>query len=112
MIACVLLMLLQQLWWMTEAGMSTPVCGDAKARMRLQGTKACLGWDRGDAPGGYHAPTHTVDAWLQLLQQAERAAAALRPVPGTLGREATSAAIAFLALVHQLLEHWKVCPSR
>lgn len=73
-----------------------------------QGTKACLGWDRGEAVGGHHASTCTVDAWLQLLQHAERAASALRPVPGMLGREAASAAITFLALVNQLLEHWKV----
>ena len=78
----------------------------------LQGTKACLGWDRGEALGGFHGPTCTVDAWLQLLQHAERAAGALRPVPGMLGREAASAAVTFLALVNQLLEHWKVRAMR
>ena len=38
----------------------------------LQGTKACLGWDRGEAVGGQHANTFVVDAWLQLLQQAQQ----------------------------------------
>ena len=33
----------------------------------LQGTKACLGWDR-QPLGGTHAPTAVVDLWLQLLQ--------------------------------------------
>ena len=37
-----------------------------------QGTKACLGWDRGEAVGGQHANTFVVDAWLQLLQQAQQ----------------------------------------
>lgn len=34
----------------------------------LQGTKACLGWDR-EAQGGSHACTAVVDLWLQLLQR-------------------------------------------
>ena len=35
----------------------------------LQGTKACLGWDR-EPQGGSHACTVVVDLWLQLLQLA------------------------------------------
>ena len=35
----------------------------------LQGTKACLGWDR-EPQGGSHACTAVVDLWLQLLQRA------------------------------------------
>ena len=34
----------------------------------MQGTKACLGWDR-EAQGGTHACTAVVDLWLQLLQR-------------------------------------------
>ena len=34
----------------------------------LQGTKACLGWDR-EPQGGSHACTAVVDLWLQLLQR-------------------------------------------
>ena len=32
----------------------------------------------------------------------------LRAVPGALQREAITAGVAFLSLVNQLLEHWKV----
>jgi hypothetical protein len=43
----------------------------------LQGSKACLGWER--APdGGLHACTAVVDAWLRLLQRALHAVRALR----------------------------------
>ena len=35
--------------------------------MLVQGTKACLGWDR-EPQGGSHACTAVVDLWLQLLQ--------------------------------------------
>lgn len=38
------------------------------AKIALQGTKACLGWDR-EAQGGSHACTAVVDLWLQLLQR-------------------------------------------
>lgn len=38
------------------------------AKIALQGTKACLGWDR-DPQGGSHACTAVVDMWLQLLQR-------------------------------------------
>ena len=58
--------------------------------------------------GGQHAPTYVVDAWLQLLQQAQQAVGILRVVPGALQREAITAGVAFLTLVNQLLEHWKV----
>ena len=34
----------------------------------------------------------------------------LRAVPGALQREAITAGVAFLSLVNQLLEHWKVSP--
>lgn len=34
----------------------------------MQGTKACLGWDR-EPQGGCHACTAVVDLWLQLLQR-------------------------------------------
>lgn len=37
------------------------------AKIALQGTRACLGWDRA-AMGGVHACTAVVDLWLQLLQ--------------------------------------------
>ncbi|KAL0052511.1 hypothetical protein WJX82_003263 [Trebouxia sp. C0006] len=39
------------------------------AKIALQGTKACLGWDR-EPQGGSHACTVVVDLWLQLLQLA------------------------------------------
>lgn len=43
----------------------------------VQGTKACLGWER--APdGSLHACTAVVDSWLRLLQRALHAVRALR----------------------------------
>ena len=61
--------------------------------------------------GGQHAPTYVVDAWLQLLQQSQQAVGILRAVPGALQREAITAGVAFLSLINQLLEHWKVTPG-
>lgn len=43
----------------------------------LQGSKACLGWER-IPDGGLHACTAVVDAWLRLLQRALHAVRALR----------------------------------
>ena len=40
---------------------------DKTSSMWVQGTKACLGWDR-EPQGGSHACTAVVDLWLQLLQ--------------------------------------------
>ena len=43
----------------------------------LQGTKACLGWDR-DPEHGTYACTAVTDSWLLLLQRALHAARALQ----------------------------------
>lgn len=43
----------------------------------MQGTKACLGWER-VPDGGLHSCTAVIDAWLRLLQRALHAVRALR----------------------------------
>ena len=46
----------------------------------LQGTKACLGWDR-EASDGTSACTATTDLWLCLLEIAAHAVRALQHLP-------------------------------
>ena len=98
--------------------------------MALQGTKACLGWDK-EPRGGSHACTAVVDLWLQLLQRAlhlshklpSGPADSLLPRQGSLGEGSLDPAldiqsqVALLVssyqaslqeLMTQLLVHWKV----
>jgi hypothetical protein len=87
----------------------------------VQGTKACLGWDR-DPEAGTYACTAVTDTWLELLQVAFRAARALPSGVGTpansrrataeldarLGAAVSSYSSALQELLGQLLLHWKV----
>lgn len=75
----------------------------------MQGTKACLGWDRGDASAGVHPSTLPVDLWLGLLQHALHAIRMLgHAVESTpLGREVASNRGALQELLSQLIVHWK-----
>lgn len=94
----------------------------------LQGTKACLGWDR-EPQGGSHACTAVVDLWLQLLQLALHLSHNLPKGPADpLARQASltdamepvldirsqvaqlvkSYQASLQELMTQLLVHWKV----
>ncbi|KAK9811481.1 hypothetical protein WJX72_004659 [[Myrmecia] bisecta] len=97
------------------------------AKIALQGTKACLGWD--PAPtNGCHACTVVVDTWLTLLQHALHAGRALPhsaadpgrrysssdgsglapEMEGKVGALVSSHLVALQELISQLLLHWKV----
>ena len=91
----------------------------------VQGSKACLGWEREPAQGTY-ACTIVVDMWLQLLQHALHASHVLPAVPAPLdprlsasfgilaGMESQVAAsvaehnAALQNLLGQMLTHWRV----
>lgn len=98
------------------------------AKIALQGTKACLGWDR-EPQGGSHACTAVVDLWLQLLQLALHLSHNLPKGPADpLARQASltdamepvldirsqvaqlvkSYQASLQELMTQLLVHWKV----
>ncbi|KAK9844880.1 hypothetical protein WJX74_008085 [Apatococcus lobatus] len=95
------------------------------AKIALQGSKACLGWEREPAQGTY-ACTIVVDMWLQLLQHALHASHVLPAVPAPLdprlsasfgilaGMESQVAAsvaehnAALQNLLGQMLTHWRV----
>lgn len=107
---------------MTSSDLIKSVC-------HLQGTKACLGWDR-EAQGGTHACTAVVDLWLQLLQRTLHLSQKLPRDPsgavsrqGSLGEGSLDPALDIRAqvatlvksyraslqeLMTQLLVHWKV----
>ena len=97
----------------------------------LQGTKACLGWDR-ESQGGTHACTAVVDLWLQLLQRTLHLSQKLPRGPsGPVSRQGSlsegldpamdirsqvgtlvkSYRASLQELMTQLLVHWKVMLS-
>ncbi|BDA45078.1 hypothetical protein COCOBI_06-5580 [Coccomyxa sp. Obi] len=86
----------------------------------VQGTKACLGWER-EPQGGTYACTAVTDAWLALLQTAFAAARSVPKQAGTpaasrrataeadarVGMAVVSYSAALQELLAQLLQHWK-----
>ena len=91
----------------------------------VQGTKACLGWER-EPQGGTYACTAVTDAWLALLQTAFAAARSVPKQASTpaasrrataeadarVGTAVVSYSAALQELLAQLLQHWKAWPAR
>ena len=64
---------------LTSAGKPVEGFSQLLRNITLQGTKACLGWDR-DPEHGTYACTAVTDSWLVLLQRSLHAARALQHV--------------------------------